>query len=146
VTHGLLVTRDRVGDAVVVRASGDVDLHTAAAFAAALREGCVSARPPGPLVIDLTEIRLFSAAGLKLLVTIQQHCRERQVALRVVATHRSVLRPLQVTSLDEVFDVGPSLEEAIRPRIARPDVPPDNTPHRPTRSRWPGHARRVNLG
>jgi anti-anti-sigma factor len=145
VTHGLLVTRDSVGDAIVVRASGEVDLHTAAALAAALRESCDSARPPGPLVIDLTGIQLFSAAGLKLLVTTQQHCHERQVALRVVATDRSVLRALHITKLDEQFDVGPSLEEATRPRIARPDVPPDNTPHRPTRTRWPGHARRVNL-
>ncbi len=116
--HGLRVTQDRAGEAVVVHASGEVDMHSAGGFAEMLRTGANSVRPPGLLVIDLTGIRFFSAAGLTLLVAAQQRCRERQVALRVVATHRSVLRLMQITGLNALFDVMPSLEEATRPHAA----------------------------
>lgn len=118
VANGLRVTCGKLGDAVVVQASGEVDLHTAPDLAAALRAGCVAARPSGALVIDLTGIRFFSACGLTLLLTTQRYCHERQLTLRVVATHRSVLRLLRITGLDALFDIAPTLEEATRPHGA----------------------------
>jgi anti-sigma B factor antagonist len=98
----------------MVQASGEVDLSTAARLGAALRAGG-DARPLGPLVIDLTGIRFFSAAGLSQLDTIRRYCRERQLTLKVVATHRSVLLPMRITGLDVLFDIAPILEEATRP-------------------------------
>jgi anti-anti-sigma factor len=106
---GLQVTSNRAEDAVVVvSASGEVDACTAPDLATAIREACASTPTPGSLVIDLTGIRFFSAAGLTVLLTTQQHCHERHIALRVVATHRSVLRPLQITRLDGQFDLTTS--------------------------------------
>jgi hypothetical protein len=55
-------------------------------------------------------------AGLIQLDTVRRCCRERRLTLRVAAIHHSVLRPLQVTGLDALFDIAPTLEEAIRPR------------------------------
>jgi anti-sigma B factor antagonist len=78
------------------------------------RAGCVAACPPGSLVIDLTGIRFFFGVGLTLLIDAQRRC-ERQVALRVVATHRSVLLPLRITGVDALFDIAPKLEEVTRP-------------------------------
>jgi anti-anti-sigma factor len=115
VADGLRVTRSTIGDAVVVQAGGEVDMSTAPRLGAALRAGGDAAHPPGPLVIDLTGIRFFSAAGLSQLDTIRRYCRERQVTLKVVATHRSVLLPMRITGLDVLFDIGPTLEEATRP-------------------------------
>jgi anti-sigma B factor antagonist len=104
----------------VVRASGEVDMFTAPGMAAALRAGCVVARSPGLLVIDLTGIRFFSAAGLTVLVSTRRHCRERQVTLRVVATDRSVLLPLRITGVDALLDITPTLAEATRALVCIP--------------------------
>lgn len=103
------------GTAVVVRAVGEVDTATAPVLAAALRTGCTAARSPGPLVVDLTGLRFLSAAGLTPLVTTLWRCVERRVPLRVVAAHRDVLRPLHLTGLDALFDIRPSLAEALGP-------------------------------
>jgi anti-sigma B factor antagonist len=117
VIHGLRVISDRVGDAAVVRAIGEVDLRNADGLAAALRAGWVAARPPGLLVVDLSGIVFISVAGLALLVATEQHCRERELELRVVATTRSVLRALRVTGLDALFAITPTLVAATRPRM-----------------------------
>lgn len=110
ISRGLHVTEDTVGDMVVVHVAGEVDILTAADLATVLCTAADAAHPPGPLVIDLTGTRFFSAAGLTLLIATQQRCRERQLTLRVVATHRSVLRPLQITGLDRLLDITLSLD------------------------------------
>ena len=110
----------RTGTAVVVRAVGDIDHASAPVLAAALRAGCVAVRRPHPLVVDLTGVRLFSAAGLALLATTKRQCHERGVPLRVVATHRGVLRPLRITGMDALLDVTSSLAEALGPDAAPP--------------------------
>ncbi len=105
----------RTGAAVVVRAVGEIDLASAPDLAAALRTGCVAVCRPHPLVVDLTEVRFLSAAGLAVLATTERQCCERGVPLRVVATHRGVLRPLRITGMDALLDVRSSLAEAIGP-------------------------------
>lgn len=128
VAHGLRVTCDSAADAVVVRASGAVDMYTAPGFDSELRAACIAARPSRVLVIDLDGIRFFSAAGLTLLLTTKRYCHEQQVALRVVATHHSVLRLLEITDLEALFDIAPTLQEALRPRGTWPSTP-DTAPH-----------------
>jgi anti-anti-sigma factor len=115
VAHGLDVACDSTADAVVVRASGAVDMHTAPGFDSVLRAACIAAHPSGVLVIDLGGIRFFSAAGLTLLLTTKRSCHEQQVALKVVATQRSVLRLLAITELETLFDIAPTVQEALRP-------------------------------
>ncbi len=114
VANGLCVTCGTIGAASVVQVAGEVDLSTAARLGAALQAGGDAARPPGPLVIDLTGIRFFSAAGLTQLDIIRRFCRERQVTLKVVASHRSVLLPMRITGMDQVFDIAPTLADATR--------------------------------
>ena len=114
VVNGLDVTWGTIADLVVVRARGEVDLCTAPALTTALRAACVAVDPPGTLVIDLSGIRFLSAAGLTALTATRLHCRERQVELRLVATHRSVLLPLRITGLDAQFDIAPTLPAAAR--------------------------------
>ncbi|MEU3648861.1 STAS domain-containing protein [Lentzea sp. NPDC034063] len=103
----LRVCSARVGAAVVVRVSGEVDRVTAPALTTALRAGCQAADPSDSLVVDLTGIRFFAVAGLAALVITHRYCRRRDLTMRVVATHRSVLMPLHVTGLDTQFIVIP---------------------------------------
>jgi anti-sigma B factor antagonist len=91
---------------VTMFATGEVDMHTAPVLAAALEASCAAANRKGALAIDLAGIRFFSGAGLTLLLTIRQRCREHRIPLLVIAPD-SVLRPLRVTGLDELFDIVP---------------------------------------
>jgi anti-anti-sigma factor len=93
-----------VADVVTVRVAGEVDAHTAPLFAAALRAGYAAVEHHDSLVVDLTDVRFFSAAGLTQLLTTRQRCRERRLPLLVVAPD-SVLRPLRLTRLDDLFDL-----------------------------------------
>ncbi|WP_306750857.1 anti-sigma factor antagonist [Saccharothrix yanglingensis] len=104
---------DVAGRPVVVRATGEVDGCSAPVLAAALRTGRAAARRPRPLVVDLTGLRFFSAAGVNLLVATRRRCDARQVPLLLVATHRGVLRSLRAAGVGALFDVRPSLTEAI---------------------------------
>jgi anti-anti-sigma factor len=118
VSCGLRVISDRLGDSVVVRAIGAVDARSAEVLASALRAGWVAARRPGLLVVDLSGVVFCSVAGLELLITTEQHCRDSDLPLRLVATH-GVLRALRTTGLDVLFDIT-TPARASRPR-ANPD-------------------------
>jgi len=107
--------RRPAGAAVVVRAVGEVDAATAPVLAAGLRTGRAAARPPWPLVVDLTGLRFLSAAGLTALAATLRRCDEHRVPPRVVAARRDVLRPLRLTGLDALLDIRATLAEALGP-------------------------------
>jgi anti-anti-sigma factor len=115
VIHGLRIITDRVGDAVVIRANGEVDARNVDGLAATLRTNWEATRAPSPLVVDLTEIVFFSVGGLALLIATEQQCRERELELRLVITSRSLLRALRITGLDVLFAITPTVVAAIRP-------------------------------
>lgn len=106
------VVRDGDGNAVVVRVRGDVDSNTVDALAAALDEG-VSAAPATALIIDLTQVTYFGSAGLNAVLSCYERGRDRGVAVRVVADNPEVIRPIEVTKLDDVLRPHPSVEAAL---------------------------------
>jgi anti-sigma B factor antagonist len=96
-------------DAIVLTVAGEIDMTTAPALERAVREAL--AERPGTLVIDLTSAQFFSSAGIAVLVLAHRHTEE--VALRVVATDRVVLRPLELTGLANDLAIRPSVEAAL---------------------------------
>ena len=93
--------------AVVISVRGEVDRCTSPLLQDAV---LAQLRPAGPsLVIDLTEVGFFGAAGLTVLVTVRQAAVAADVRLRVVARTRVVLLPLTITGLDRMFDIYPEL-------------------------------------
>src|SRR4051812_43155324 len=73
------------------------------------------------VVLELSEVTLLSAAGLTVLLELQD--RLRAVGARVVlaAASRPARRVLRVTGLDEQFVMAPTVEDAIE--VVGPDVP-----------------------
>jgi anti-anti-sigma factor len=69
------------------------------------------AERPARLVIDLTGAEFFSSAGIAVLVL--AHGNGVGVALRVVASDRVVLRPLELTGLIGDLAIYSSLESAL---------------------------------
>jgi anti-sigma B factor antagonist len=100
----------RCGDATVVRFSGELDMVTERIAADALTTAADGA---AILVVDLDGLSLCGSTGLKLLVECQQRAETEGFALRVVATSRRVLRPLQITGVDGLLTICRSVEEAI---------------------------------
>jgi anti-sigma B factor antagonist len=96
----------------VVEAVGSIDLCTASELAkhlsAALVEGI-----PVIVVVDLRRVEFLGAAGLSVLVAVDQRARAQQITLRVVAGTHAVCRALSVTGLDQTLNMYAALEPAL---------------------------------
>ncbi|TWP45621.1 STAS domain-containing protein [Lentzea tibetensis] len=97
--------------AIVLAVRGEVDSSTSQQ----LQDGLLAhLRPTGPpLVIDLTDVTFLGAAGLTVLVNVSEAAVAARVGLCVVACARSVLLPLRITGLDELFDIHPDITHAL---------------------------------
>jgi anti-sigma B factor antagonist len=85
------------GRAVQVTASGEIDSSSSPVFERHL-DGVLDSRP-GELVIDLCAVTFLDSAGLCVLASAHRRARELQIPMRVLASSRAVVRPLQITGL-----------------------------------------------
>ncbi|MFJ8958191.1 STAS domain-containing protein [Lentzea sp. NPDC102401] len=108
-------TRERVGDTVLVRVAGEIDVSTAQNLADCLGEAVRMVTPPASVVLDLSGVRFLGAQGVGLLLDHQDLCLRRGSALVIVANTAAVLRPLQALELMSVLGVRSSVLEAMAP-------------------------------
>jgi anti-sigma B factor antagonist len=95
---------------VVLTVGGEVDLATVPALEAAVDEALAS--QPTALVVDLSEVEFLASAGLQTLVTTHEKV-GTSVQFAVVAHGAATSRPIQLTGLDEVFEMFPTRAEAM---------------------------------
>ena len=87
--YGLTLTVDRDHNAHVLHVAGELDVAAAAELRESLDKIIETARPRAqPVVIDLTEATVVSAAGLRALIEAQHATPDCQV--RIVATNTTV--------------------------------------------------------
>jgi anti-sigma B factor antagonist len=94
----------------VLTVGGDVDLATVPALEAAIHEAL--ALKPAGLVIDLSNVAFLASAGLQALVATHNNISE-SAQFAVVANSASTSRPIQLTGLDQIFELYPTLDEAL---------------------------------
>jgi anti-sigma B factor antagonist len=94
----------------VLKVDGDIDLATVPALDAAISEALIP-RPTG-LVIDLTDVGFLASAGLQALVATHNAVSET-ARFAVVANSAATSRPIQLTGLDQIFELYPTLEQAL---------------------------------
>lgn len=94
----------------VLKVGGDIDLATVSALQTAIDEA-LKLNPTG-LVIDLTEVGFLASAGLQILVATHDNVR-RSAQFAVVANSPATSRPIQLTGLDQIFELYPTLDEAL---------------------------------
>jgi anti-anti-sigma factor len=108
----LSVTAVRHGAAQVLQVRGEVDATSAwridGAVVGALRAGIIH----GPVIVDLSGVTLFSAAGITALMTARKLC-DGLADLCVVAVSSPVMRLLEVTALSGELTVYPTLDRAL---------------------------------
>ena len=94
----------------VLAVGGEIDMLTASQFEKAVDD--VLADDPQTLIIDLTEVTLLASAGLRLLATAKKRFGESG-GFAVVAGAPATIRPIELTDLNEVFDLYLSLDDAM---------------------------------
>jgi anti-sigma B factor antagonist len=67
--------------------------------------------PDADVVISLDHVDFLASTGLGVLVEVAQHATSTGSTLRLVCASRTVLRPLELTGLDQVFDIYPTLTD-----------------------------------
>ena len=95
---------------VVVTIGGEIDLSTAPAFEAAIA-GALDDDPP-VLVIELSEVRFMASVGLRILAATQEKV-SKSARVAIVADNPATSRPMQLTGLDKIISLYPTLDDAL---------------------------------
>jgi anti-sigma B factor antagonist len=88
---------------------GEVDLFTAPK----LKEGLIDALDNGTkkLMIDLEQVEFMDSSGIGVLIGTLRRVNERDGSLALVCSKGPVLRVLEVTGLNKVFDIFDSADD-----------------------------------
>jgi len=97
------VTVETLDDCAVVRVSGDLDMSGAAAF-----EEAALAGSRAHVVVDLGACTFLDSSGLRAIASVARSA-ER---VSIVATDPGILRVLEITALDDMVPIHPSVESA----------------------------------
>ena len=100
------------GDArTVVHVAGEIDVYTVAALRERL--DAVIERGEHHLVIDLSGVTFMDSTGLGVLVGRLKLVRGAGGSMRLVTGHDRVLKVFAITGLDKVFEIFPTVEQAM---------------------------------
>jgi anti-sigma B factor antagonist len=94
----------------VVSVGGEIDLSTAQAFEEAIAD--TLAEDPPALVIELSGVSFMASVGLRVLAATREKI-GKSLPLAVVADGAAAGRPIQLTGLDNVISVYPTLDQAL---------------------------------
>ena len=105
------VRLERVGPVALIHVKGEVDMAAEASLRR--RVGEAMADEPAAVVLDLTGVTFFASAGLHIVVDLHHDATARGVSLHVVADSRIVLRPMEITGVDQLVTVVASVDQAL---------------------------------
>jgi anti-sigma B factor antagonist len=97
----------------VVHVGGEIDLGTQSDFEDAVAAGMGSAAPV--VVVDLGEVTFLGSVGLRVLLQANDEARHAGRTVRVVDGSAIVRRIIEVTGLEQVLSVYPTLADAQSP-------------------------------
>jgi anti-sigma B factor antagonist len=98
---------------VVIEVGGEVDMLTSPQ----LRTTALAQFEPGSgtelVVLGMDGVTFLGTSGLAVLIEVREAAHAAGVELRVACTARRVLRPLTIAGLLPLFDIHPTLDEAL---------------------------------
>jgi anti-anti-sigma factor len=110
---GLRVDRAEHGSVVIYRVAGEIDALTAPVLDQALADAEDVPDAVSHVVLDLSDVPFLSSAGLSILVDHHGRCGANGVRLSVVAKQHAVLRSIQITALDRIIPLHPTVSDAL---------------------------------
>ncbi|WP_186816602.1 STAS domain-containing protein [Cellulomonas aerilata] len=100
------------GERTIVHLAGELDAHTAPSLRAGLEDLLHAGHVD--LLLDLAAVRFADSTGLGVLVGALKKAVRREARLELAAPAPVVLKILRMTSLDRVFTVHDSIDDALR--------------------------------
>lgn len=107
----LTLATHEAGAATVLEVGGEVDVYTAPR----MREQIVDLVTEGRyhLIVDMEGVEFLDSTGLGVLVGGLKRVRAHDGSLQVVCSHERILKIFRITGLTKVFDIHPSVPEAL---------------------------------
>jgi anti-anti-sigma factor len=109
----LRTTTERIGQAVIVSAGGELDASNEAIWRRLLSEAAAAAGPPGPLVVDTNGLDFMGCCAYAALGEEADRCRRRGVEIRLVSSQPVVARIVAACGLSELLPVDDSVDAAL---------------------------------
>lgn len=109
--NGLTSDVSTRGTATVVTLAGEIDLSNHVPLRTVLNDLIVGGSVH--LVLDMTGVSFMDSTGLGALIGTRRRVHAFQGSLRIVLTNDAIMRVFEVTGLDNVFDLYPSLADAL---------------------------------
>jgi anti-anti-sigma factor len=101
--HSLAFRTDRRADEASLAVAGEIDMSTAESLYQQAR-GLIDGRP-AQLVLDLGEVTFCDSLGVAALVRIYKYASAANCRLRLVNLRTHVAHILQISGLDQIFEV-----------------------------------------
>ena len=98
---------------VVIDVGGEVDMLTSPQLRVAILEQLEGADGVELVVLALDDVVFLGTSGLAVLIEVRDTAHRVGVELRLACTARRVLRPLAIAGLVPLFDIHPTIEEAL---------------------------------
>ena len=114
----LVVDSEVRPEAVLVHVEGEIDSSTASELRSQLESALQQAggHESRLLIIDLQGVTYFGSAGLNAVLDCHKQGLRGGISVRLVADNELVVRPIEVTNLDSLLDLYPSLPDALEGR------------------------------
>jgi anti-sigma B factor antagonist len=116
---GLSWSVETIGRSAVVHLHGEIDLDTQDEFGRAAQAGLAQNSPV--VVLDLTKVTFLGSVGLRVLVLTHRAAVQAGRVLQVVDGSPIVHRILEVSGLDQILSIHPTLDDANRANAASTD-------------------------
>lgn len=98
---------------VVIEVGGEVDMLTSPQLRAAVLKHFADGSGVELVVVALDDVVFLGTSGLAVLIEVRDTAHEAGVVLRLACTARRVLRPLAIAGLVPLFDIHPTVDEAL---------------------------------
>lgn len=108
----LRLSRPAAGQ-VVIEVGGEVDMLTSPQLRLAILDQLADGSGVELVVLALDDVVFLGTSGLAVLIEVRDAAHRAGIELRLACTARRVLRPLAIAGLVPLFDIHPTIEEAL---------------------------------
>ncbi len=114
----LRATTQRDEPVVIVRAGGEIDASNEHVWRRLLREAAAVTSPPGPFIVDVSNVDFMGCCTFSALADEAERCRGRDVELLLVSCKPGVTRIIKACELGNVLRVHPTTDAALSSAVA----------------------------
>ncbi len=100
------------GDVRIIELEGRLDVHLSMEIETSVNEIIDSGDTR--LIFDLTEVKYLSSSGLRIFIASLRRLNKLKGQLKIANMNESVRRIFKVVELIELFDIYPSVDEALK--------------------------------